>query len=106
MAPEQFDPRHGPVGPWTDLYALGCMAAEWVCGAPPLLGATLSDTYQLRVAGPARLSPSITVPSDLLDWLTRLLDPRTAERPSVRSPSPRLSGSRTTRMDEKGRCRL
>ncbi|MFT5686059.1 MAG: serine/threonine protein kinase, partial [Myxococcota bacterium] len=35
MAPEQFEGHWREFGPWTDLYALGCLAWQLVCGAPP-----------------------------------------------------------------------
>ncbi len=38
MAPEQFFGDWRDLGPWTDLYAFGCMMVELVCGKPPFSG--------------------------------------------------------------------
>lgn len=34
MAAEQFDPFFGPIGPWTDVYSIGVMLFESLCGVP------------------------------------------------------------------------
>jgi serine/threonine protein kinase len=34
-APEQFDPRHGPTGPWTDVFAFTLVLTEVITGKPP-----------------------------------------------------------------------
>ena len=36
MAPEQL--TGGPIGPWTDVYAIGCVAFELLAGRPPFTG--------------------------------------------------------------------
>ncbi len=83
MAPEQI--RHDPrrFGPWTDLYALGCVAYEMVAGHLPhtpqgpqssdaLLAPTRSEPEQLR--------PRISVPSGFERWLLKMLARAPAER--------------------------
>ncbi len=42
MAPEQFDDDISEVGPWTDLYAVGCVAYYLLRGAAPFEGSTWS----------------------------------------------------------------
>lgn len=46
-APEQFSPRYGPTGPWTDVYALALILVELAAGRPALEG---NDVIQLFVA--------------------------------------------------------
>ncbi len=38
IAPEQIDPGRGPIGPWTDLYSLGCLLWAITTGAPVFTG--------------------------------------------------------------------
>jgi len=46
-APEQFTRSYGATGPWTDVYALGLVAAEMIVGQPVLEG---EDLVQLGFA--------------------------------------------------------
>ncbi|WP_437639851.1 protein kinase domain-containing protein [Sorangium sp. So ce854] len=46
-APEQFSPRFGATGPWTDVYAMALILIEVASGQPALSGA---DVIQLFVA--------------------------------------------------------
>jgi hypothetical protein len=74
MAPEQAMCRE--IGPWTDLYAVGCIAYEMLCGAPPF---AKSDSAMAMLARhvheeprpPRDLDPSIA--PELGDWVSRLL---------------------------------
>ena len=53
MAPEQIDPRLGALGPWTDLYSLGCTAWTLLTGSPPFAGTPEEViTLQLEAALP------------------------------------------------------
>lgn len=79
IAPEQIRGERGELGPWTDLYALGIVAHQLVCGVVPfrrsgrdLLAAHLGDA---PVFGP----PTMPVPGGLFDWIGALLrkDPTT-----------------------------
>ena len=80
MAPEQFQGQWRHFGPWTDLYALGCLAWRLVTGESPFgQMQTIRQLAQahLRVAPPP-LAPGFQVPSSLEGWLNTLLakDPR------------------------------
>lgn len=74
MAPEQHSGRWRDLGPWTDLYALGCLATELVGGAPPF---TSHSVPRLRTAHlveePPPLVPRTPVPDGFEAWRLRLL---------------------------------
>ncbi|HEY0138063.1 MAG TPA: serine/threonine-protein kinase, partial [Nannocystis sp.] len=81
MAPEQLLGLWRDFGPWTDLYALGCMLWELCCGTPPFVAGSL-----VRLAGmhlhepPGRFTPCFAVPANFEGWLRRLLAKQTRER--------------------------
>jgi serine/threonine protein kinase len=81
MAPEQCRGATRELGPWTDLYALGCIATRLVSGRWPFAG----------LRGPARLlahlrrspkpiAPRFDVPSGFADWVRRALAKDPADR--------------------------
>jgi serine/threonine protein kinase len=82
MAPEQLRGRLRDQGPWTDLYALGCLAWELVTGEPPFGRTfTLDEALQAHTRAPIpRLRPAVAVPPDLEAWLLRLLSRPIGER--------------------------
>jgi eukaryotic-like serine/threonine-protein kinase len=74
MAPEQFSRGLRPLGPWTDLYALGCMAWLLTTGAPLYPGADPVALGQAHLRGQhPPMRPRIDVPEGFLSWLQRLL---------------------------------
>ena len=74
MAPEQFRGRWRTYGPWTDLYALGCIAYELVCGRPPFTGNSAVSLGLAHCDGPRPpLTPRIAVPAELEEWIHRAL---------------------------------
>ena len=79
MAPEQFRGRWRDYGPWTDLYALGVLTYEMVCGHKPYPSGEFWDMAALHLGHsfPA-LEPVIETPAGLETWLARLVakDPR------------------------------
>jgi hypothetical protein len=43
MAPEQVDPRRGPISGKSDVFALGALLHELLCGRPAFQGATMAE---------------------------------------------------------------
>ncbi len=77
MAPEQFLARWRDQGPWTDLYALGCLATELVQGTPPFTATTIQELMRRHLTEePPALDPSVAVPPGFEAWLQRLLEKR------------------------------
>ena len=81
MAPEQFRGVLREQGPWTDLYAIGCLAFTLVSGAPPF---RVRDLRTLAIAHttkpPPALQSRMDVPRGFEGWLHGLLAKRPVER--------------------------
>jgi hypothetical protein len=81
MAPEQALAQ--PVGPWTDLYAVGCIAYELCTGRRPF--ADTAEPFPLMIrhvnepVPPAR-SVSVATPPELSDWIDSLVVKEPAKR--------------------------
>ena len=75
MAPEQFDGDARDLGPWTDLYSLGCLAWRIVCAAPPYQApGGISAMARAHQTWPIpRLKARMEVPPGLEDWLHCLI---------------------------------
>jgi len=74
MAPEQLLGHWRDYGPWTDLYALGCLAWTLAAGKPPFGGVTLLETYRRQMEeDPPAFQPQFPVPWGFEGWLRRLL---------------------------------
>ena len=74
MAPEQALGHWREYGPWTDLYALGCMTWDLVTGAPPFRGTDLTAMLFAHAnEDPPQWVPQMAVPAGLEDWTRRLL---------------------------------
>ena len=81
MAPEQFAAQWRDFGPWTDLYALGCIAYEMVCGKPPFERPSALQLAQAHWYDPApALEPLFEIPSGFAAWVLRLLEKKPANR--------------------------
>jgi len=82
MAPEQFEARWRDFGPWTDLYALGCLAYALISGKPPF-GRT-PDFTELMFSHlhhhPPPLEAPYPVPEGLQNWLQQLLGKHPRQR--------------------------
>lgn len=74
MAPEQVESRWRDYGPWTDLYALGCVAYQLAGGVTPFVGesAVRVARQQLFDRAPP-LEPRFEVPPGFKAWVERLL---------------------------------
>ncbi len=70
--PEQILGPAADAGPWTDLYALGCLVWAMTTGSPPFRGSTSVATLHLHLRGqlPA-FEPVVAVPAGLGEWLAR-----------------------------------
>jgi tetratricopeptide (TPR) repeat protein len=81
MAPEQFEGRWRDYGPWTDLYALGCVAFELASGHPPFEGdvpAALATAH--AEVDPPELRPLLPTPPGFDAWIRRALEKEPARR--------------------------
>src|SRR5690606_27034225 len=81
VAPEQILGLHRDEGPWTDLYAVGCLAHLLACGKLPFPGVDRELVYRAHcLAAPPRLAPRFAVPSDFEAWIGILLAKRPRDR--------------------------
>ncbi len=79
MSPEQLHARWRDFGPWTDLYAFGCMVYEVICGVRPYTGHSVMEIAQKHISGPfPALAPRFPVPDEVAPWLSHLIS-RAAE---------------------------
>lgn len=81
MAPEQIAGERRAQGPWTDLYALGCLTYWLTGGKPPFSSETVSEVLRAHLSDPRPpLSPQMDVPSGFDRWVERLVTRQPAER--------------------------
>jgi len=72
MAPEQFRGSWRDYGPWTDLYALGCVSHKLLTGSAPFSG-DLSDLARAHFLSDPPDLDRPDLPPGLSGWLRRLL---------------------------------
>ncbi len=81
MAPEQVRGQWRDYGPWTDLYALGCLTYELACGKPPFPGSNPVSVAVKQVGAPAPpLGETRGAPPAFAAWVARLLAKRPEDR--------------------------
>ena len=83
MPPEQLRGKWREFGPWTDLYALGCMCFEIVTGEVPFGGDSLFAIRRQHLEEPLpEIEPRFPVPDGLPAWIQRVTrkDPRARYR--------------------------
>lgn len=74
MAPELLTGDWRDVGPWTDLFGLGCLAWSLACGRPPHHAGNRYEVIRAQLTDPLpRFAPTQPVPPRLEGWLRRLL---------------------------------
>ena len=83
MAPEQAMARD--IGPWTDLYSVGCIAYELFGGAPPFHDADTPMAIMLRhINDPLPPVAEVAgVNRDISDWIERLTAKDRHDRPQT-----------------------
>lgn len=85
MAPEQIECRWRDYGPWTDLYAFGCLAWSLLTGLAPFAARDPREVLRNQVRRPPpTLSPDLLArkgaPPGFDTWLLRLLEKDPARR--------------------------
>jgi serine/threonine protein kinase/tetratricopeptide (TPR) repeat protein len=75
MSPEQFLGQWRDYGPWTDLYAVGCIAHSLASGNLPFVGETPLQLAWAHInQPPPRLVTDVLLPDRFESWLRRLLE--------------------------------
>jgi serine/threonine protein kinase/tetratricopeptide (TPR) repeat protein len=82
MAPEQLAQKPQEMGPWTDLYAVGLMLWEAICGRPAHRGQGRRDLLEERSRPPGvpTFPGGQPIPGALEELLDNLLDPEPRQR--------------------------
>jgi serine/threonine protein kinase/tetratricopeptide (TPR) repeat protein len=79
--PEQLVGKTHLLGPWSDLYSVGCLAFELTTGAPPHHGASIFEVVSRQLSGwEPEFRAQLELPRGFEAWLSALLAPGLAER--------------------------
>ncbi|MCB9672089.1 MAG: protein kinase [Alphaproteobacteria bacterium] len=74
MAPEQVKAEWRQQGPWTDLYAVGCMAYRLISGRLPFKGMRTAALMHAQIhKSPPAMTPRFDMPDEVLDWVATLM---------------------------------
>lgn len=81
MAPEQFMGKWRDYGPWTDMYSVGVLAYQMVCGQTPFTEATFVMYAMAHMNAPfPALDPRLPIPDGFDGWLERMVAKNPRER--------------------------
>ena len=82
MAPEQIEGLRRDLGPWTDLYSLGCMAFHLLVGRAPFGHGLppMAAAYAHVTGDRAPFEPRVDVPRGLVRWFDGLLTVQAGDR--------------------------
>lgn len=82
MSPEQAAGRVEEIGPQSDIYALGVILYELLCGRPPFLGSSFSETVMMVIQDPppSFASHGVDAPLDLEAICLKCLEKSPAHR--------------------------
>ncbi len=81
MAPEQIQVRLNEIGPWTDLYSLGCVVWKLTTGKTPYVAKSPIEVLKGHLKGSLPpYQPDIEVPVGFEDWLIKCLQSRPGAR--------------------------
>jgi len=106
ISPEQIHMKN--LGPWSDVYSLGCILYELIVGQPPFDGAPmllLSKHVFAEPVPPSRRNADVFVPRSLEALVMQMLAKRPEERPSaaaVRSALEQLANTLGERERSRG----
>jgi hypothetical protein len=82
MAPEQIRGERRALGPWTDLYALGCVVHRMATGRPPFSGPSKFHVLKAHLTSdPPRIKPAFPVPDGFEDFFRVLMARDPLQRP-------------------------
>lgn len=103
MAPEQIRGQWRRYGPWTDLYALGCLTWRMVCGRRPFTaGSPLELLEEHLTAERPAVDPRFPVPEGLDRWIRRAMAIRPERRFRRAADAFEALPSGETRSDREG----
>ncbi len=81
MSPEQLHGQWRDYGPWTDLYALGCVAYMLASGRPPFEADSVMAIAIKHLSDPVpKLDPLLAIPPGFENWLHQLMAKKTGHR--------------------------
>lgn len=84
MAPEQAQPLWRPIGPWTDVFALGALLYEIVSGHPPYYGESHAEVRELAARADIVPLENIVPGGHVPTALSRIVRKATEREPSQR----------------------